>query len=570
MPKIIFLYGGENLAADAESNSVIAKEFEYSGKVKLYEAFVKVSPNYEAQNSYHFPCGGIGTCRKCKAKVTSGIENISPPSPQELKYLTQEELNGGVRFICMCEAWGDVTVSPHSEDISGGGMSIQISGMQSQSLKTSGGTDNLFGVAVDIGTTTVAVYLCDLADGRIIEIIAGENPQRIYGADVISRINHTIENKDGLKALKKSILSLIFKLIGDLCKKNGIAQRDIKKIVLTGNTVMQHIAAGISPKSIAFAPFTAPTLFDYDISLGELLDGTDLTPDISHDASVYFPLAIASYVGGDITTGIIASDTDLTEKTRLFLDIGTNGEMGIGSKGGFIFCATAAGPAFEGATIKQGLPGVNGAVSKVYIDSGNALAYTVIGDSAPRGICGSGIIDIAALMLEIGAVDETGRIIDADEVEDIDGDIAEKYRSLYDSLDEVDGENVFYIDRKFNIYITQKDIREIQLAKAAVCAGIMTLLHYSGKLMDDIDEVILAGGFGTKIDTKSACRIGLIPAALEAKITAAGNTAGMGAVAALIDSDAKARISNLKSVSKYIELSGDAFFMDEYIEKMMF
>jgi Uncharacterized metal-binding protein len=197
------------------------------------------------------------------------------------------------------------------------------------------------------------------------------------------------------------------------------------------------------------------------------------------------------------------------------------------------------------------------------------LAYTVIGGVKPIGICGSGVIDITALMLEIGAIDETGRIIDADEVDELD-ELDGKYKNLYDRLDEIDGENVFYIDKKFDIYITQKDIREIQLAKAAICAGIITLLHYSDKTLEQVEELVLAGGFGAKIDKKSACKIGLIPAELEEKINIAGNTAGMGAVAVLVNSAAKSRIKKVRDISEYIELSGDSFFMDEYIDRMMF
>ena len=571
MPKIIFLYD-EN-----SKNKTDISKFEYSGKSLLYDIFAQISVTHDL--SYvHFPCGGKGTCLKCKVMITDGMENVSPLTEAEEKYLTAEEIKNGTRFACMCEIWGDIAVAVKKDGgISGKKMEIQTEGMKSQTFTADSdkykNSAEVYGIAVDIGTTTIAVYLCRLNDGEIIDINASENPQRIYGADIISRINYTIENEEnnqGLNTLKKTVLSAIFKLADNLCEKNNIFQKDIRGIVLTGNTVMQHLAAGIAPKSIAFAPFTAPTLFDYEIKLGELLNNSGIQSKIDENTEIYFPPSFASYVGGDIATGIIASDTDLTEKTRLFLDIGTNGEMGLGGKDKLIFCATAAGPAFEGANIKLGLPGIEGAVNKIYLDENNALAYTVIGGGNPIGICGSGVIDITALMLETGVLDETGRIIDADEIDEIDEGIINKYSGLYDRLDEIDGENIFYIDKKFNIYITQKDIREIQLAKSAICAGIMTLLHYSDKTVADIDELILAGGFGAKIEKKSACKIGLIPAELEDKINTAGNTAGMGAAAVLVNSQAKARIKKVKEISEYIELSGDDFFMDEYIERMMF
>jgi uncharacterized 2Fe-2S/4Fe-4S cluster protein (DUF4445 family) len=441
----------------------------------------------------------------------------------------------------MCEVSGDVVIESDLENK----IEVQTSGINSKNItpdrfaKFADGGNKIYGAAVDIGTTTVAVYLYDMRSGVCIGIATRENPQRSYGADVITRINYTIENPDGLETLKNLILSLVFELIDDLCENNNINKNDFYSIVLTGNTVMQHIAFGFPPRTIAFAPFTPVSLFGFEVKAEEI--GADST------AAVYFPPAFASYVGGDIATGIIASDTDLTDNLRIFLDIGTNGEIGLADNTAraeplphrFVFCATAAGPAFEGAHIKFGMAGVSGAINKIYLDKSKNIMYETIGNAEPKGICGSGIIDAVALMLELEVLDETGRI-----------------------------EQDFYITP--DIYITQKDIREIQLAKASVCAGIMTLLEHTGKTVPDIDELVLAGGFGAHINKKSACRIGLIPAELEDKIIVAGNAAGMGAAAVLLDSSAIERINKVAENSKYIELSGDDFFMDEYVERMMF
>jgi len=438
----------------------------------------------------------------------------------------------------MCEIFGGVTIEPAFE-YSGAAMEIQTAGLASKNItpdlyKKFGRETAVYGAAVDIGTTTVAVYLYDMASGSCLGAAAGENPQRAYGADVISRINYTIENENGLGELKNLILSLVLKLVNNLCGENNISPNDVYSMVLTGNTVMQHIAAGYPPKTIAFAPFTPVSLFGFDVAAKEL-GITGVNPR----ASVYFPPAFASYVGGDIATGIIASDTDLSEKLRLYLDIGTNGEIGIGDKNSIVVCATAAGPAFEGAHIKFGMAGVAGAINRVYTNSNSEIVYETIGGARPRGICGSGIIDAVALMSELGVLDETGRI-----------------------------EEDFYITP--DICITQKDVREIQLAKASICAGIITLLHHTKKTLADIEEVILAGGFGAHIDPKSACVIGLIPKELEDKIIVAGNTAGMGAAAVLLDSAAVERVGEAVKKARYIELSGDSFFMDEYIEQMTF
>jgi len=417
---------------------------------------------------------------------------------------------------------------------------VQTTGIKSRDMLSDLYDSGGYGIAVDIGTTTVAMYLYSLGTGGLIDYAGIENPQRVYGADVISRINYIIEN-DGLRAMQSLILNCVADLTDTLCKRNGITQADIYSAVFAGNTVMQSIAAGINPKDIAFAPFTPPDLFDYEIPADILPSG------LAQGAKIYLAPAFAGYVGGDVATGIIAADMDLSDKIKLYLDIGTNGEIGLGNRDGIIFCATAAGPAFEGAHIECGTPGIPGAINKVERAHDGGISYETIGGLPPVGICGSGIIDACAAMLDLGVLDETGLIdVGRDDNNDSEFKI-------------VDG-----------IYICQKDIREIQLAKSAVSAGIATLLHYSNKTLDDIDEVILAGGFGSHINKKSACKIGLIPLELEDKITIAGNAAGMGASAVLLNRQARERIKKLGAISSYTELSGDDFFMDEYIEHMMF
>ncbi|MCL2813635.1 MAG: ASKHA domain-containing protein [Oscillospiraceae bacterium] len=581
-----------------------------------------------------FPCGGKKTCKKCRVRIIDGFEFVSPPDETEMKYQSEPaEFGKSMRYACMCEVFGDVSVeldpvfvggkmeivtlgqisenitpnrfkkvaatlaeptldNPLSREknlilslgadldglpfpiikklaeIKGKNIEAIMCGGQITDLREPGSCADIYGAAVDIGTTTAVLYLYSLTSGNCAGVAAAENPQRAYGADVISRINYTIENPEGLAHLRRLILSLIFGFLGDLCEKNEINPKDIYSLVVTGNTIMQHIASGLPPKSIAFTPFSAETLFGFEISAEELLSGAGITgaQNINPNAKIYFPPALASYVGGDIVTGIIASETDLCEELRLFLDIGTNGEIGLGNKDKLVFCATAAGPAFEGAHIKLGMAGIPGAINSIYLGEANQIVCETIGGADPLGICGSGIIDALALMLEVGAVDETGRILESGEEEDMPG----KYRDLADHLCEIEGDNAFMLSFEHNIYITQKDVREIQLAKAAVCAGVMTLLHHCEKSLSDIGSLVLAGGFGAHIDKKSACRIGLIPPELENKITAAGNTAGTGAAAVLLDSTAAKRAEDLAKISQYIEISGDAFWMDEYVDRMMF
>ena len=545
----------------------VRKNLNFEGRRAAHDLLIELTSDSDSNGlKFDFPCGGKKTCGKCRIKITDGFEFVSEPDETEKKFLSEKEIGEHIRYACMCEIFGSVTIELIAAETEK--MQVQTAGMESkyatanQSQKAAPGkTARVYGAAVDIGTTTVAVYLYDMITGDCLGIATEENPQRAYGADVITRINYTIENTDGLDNLKNLILSLVFKLIKNLCGENNINPCDVYSIVLTGNTVMQHIAFGYPPKTIAFAPFTPVSLFGFEAAAKEVgISG------VNESAVIYFPPAFASYVGGDVAAGIIASDSDLCENLRLFLDVGTNGEIGLGNKDGFILCATAMGPAFEGAHIKLGMPGIKGAVNKIYLDEANNIICETIGNIAPKGICGSGIIDAVALMLELGVADETGRILDSGEGDEI----PEKHRSFTANLCEIDGENVFMIDKTHNIYMTQKDVREIMLAKAAVCAGIMTLLHYAEKSVGDIGELILAGGFGAHIDKKSACRIGLIPQELEDKIIVAGNTAGTGAAAVLLDSFAVERINKIAGISKYIELSGDPFFRDEYIERMMF
>ncbi|GHV14708.1 iron-sulfur cluster-binding protein [Clostridia bacterium] len=566
-------------------------------------------------------------------KVISGVENLSLPADGETKYLSEAELANGYRFACMCELCGDAVISvgesavmsgiqtaglgegdaqptlyklavvtldaptlanPISDDANlvhclSGDYKVtpldfklikKLSKLKEAQVKENrphkfnvllkkisddtyaiadiSDTDKRYlGAAVDIGTTTVAVYIVDLLTGERIGVAAAANAQSICGADVISRISYVTENERGASIARDTIIKQILELIRQTLEANNI-DGEILSLSFAGNTVMEHLAGGVYPGGIASAPFAAGTLFGYELPLSDI-------SDTKHDTNpqVYFAPCVASYVGGDITAGIVASETDRTEEYTLFLDIGTNGEIGLGNKDSLLFCATAAGPAFEGAHIKKGVAGIHGAINKVRLD-GNSIVTETIGGGEAVGICGSGIIDALALLLDIGAVDETGRLTDDPD------ELPDEFKIFADRIQERNGETVFVFDLSCDIYITEKDIREIQLAKASVCAGILTLLHSSDKNAADIDRVVLAGGFGAHLDRRSACKIGLIPAELETKIIPAGNTAGVGAAAALIDYNARQRLESAANDGKYIELSGDAYFLEQYVEMMMF
>ena len=451
----------------------------------------------------HAPCGGNGTCRQCRVKVTGLCREGG-----EVRRCEGENV-----LACRVFPAGDLaaeTADAAAEVV-----------MDSESIPSGGeGT----ALAVDIGTTTVAAYLYDLASGRCLGRKGELNAQRSYGADVISRIRYA-SDEAGLDALCSAVREQIVALARSLCP-------DISKInyvSVAANTVMEHIFARLSPQSIGVAPFTPLSLF------GEELPGRDIFPGFAGDCRVYLCPAAAGYVGGDITAGLLSSGAYLREKPVLFIDIGTNGEMALGNRDGFLCCACAAGPAFEGAGIECGSGAQTGAISRVSPD----LEIEVIGGGAPLSSCGSGLIDAAAALLRSEELDETGRL---------------------------EGERYRFGDK---VWLSAKDIRMLQLAKAAVRAGIETLLERSGMGVGDVSEVLLAGGFGATIDPRSACAIGLLPPALLSKVRHVGNTAGKGAALALT-AHGREQLARVQSLCRYEELSSSALFNEKFIDAMMF
>ena len=465
----------------------------------------------------HAACGGRGTCGKCKVRVKG---EVSPMTNAERKFLTESEINSGIRLACMTYPTGEYTVELISDTV----MQIQTAGITGNHVISP--LNGEYGVAVDIGTTTVVVYLCDLKAGTIAQTAAFRNPQAAYGADVITRIGY-INDNNALDELRDSIVNGLNDAIGSF----GIAREKINAVVITGNTTMEHIFAGLDPKGIANAPFTPASLF------GDTLTAAESKLAVADGAVVYMMPCFSAYVGGDIATGIAAADVDISDETVLYIDIGTNGEIALGNKDKMDVCSAAAGPAFEGAKIEKGMPGVKGAVSKVWVEDGE-LKFSVIGDVKPIGICGSGLIDAIAAMLELEVIDETGY------------------------LDEP-----FFIDEANDIYISGADVRELQLAKGAISAGILTLMEITNR---DIDKVIIAGGFGSFMNPKNACKIGLIPSQFRDIITSVGNTAGAGAALYLLSGDIRNRIDKVTHGAEYIELSGNMIFMDKFIEQMYF
>jgi uncharacterized 2Fe-2S/4Fe-4S cluster protein (DUF4445 family) len=573
------------------------------------------------------PCGGKSRCGKCTVQVVGG--HVSDMTEHEKNILGKERTDAGYRLSCMTKVLGDcrVIVPDFSSQVvimtdlsgitfTGNGIvnkltielnkpnvhdqvsdlerisqkcsiklfennpvflnklpkllrqqdfkpkAVFIEGMLAD-IPDSNRKKDCFGIAVDIGTTTVAVYLYDFVSKAPLDQMSFLNPQKAFGADVISRIDSCIQSEENLIRQKNLITDGINRSIETLCNKNGLEKEDIYTVSVAGNTTMMHLFMGISPVNIAFSPFIPVT------TAMHRLKPADVGIAINPNGLVYALPCISGYVGADTVSAVYAVGMHKKDKVSLLCDIGTNGEIVLGNRDGLYSCSTAAGPAFEGANIKCGIGGVNGAIDKVKINE--TVEYTVIGgNKKPIGICGSGVVDVIAEMLDKGIIDYTGRIVDKEELDDSVSDDIKNRIITYN------GDNAFLVETASktgtseDIIITQKDVRELQNAKAAIAAGISILTKESGYSYDDIDVFYLAGGFGNYLKIASACKIGLIPKELEGKIKGAGNAAGAGALLFLSSEDSVKETSEIKNLTRYIELSTNPDFSNQYIDCMFF
>ena len=476
-------------------------------------------------------CGGRGRCGKCGITVSGPVKSLDSG---EIQAAEEARL-----LACRYTPAGDcILVLPAEQElhvVHGGG------------TIASGGRG--LGLAVDIGTTTVAVTLYDLADGRCLAANGERNVQRGWGADVISRI--TACSEGNLPSLRDGIRDQITALARLLCAQTGRETAEIRRVSIAGNTVMEHLFTGLDPAGIGVAPFTPVSRF------GDHRPAGDVLPGLDPGADVYLCPCVSGYVGGDITAGLTATDADRTEGLRLYMDIGTNGEMCLGDCKGYLTCATAAGPAFEGAEIACGMDGSPGAIDRAWTERGDICVH-VIGEGTARGLCGSGLVDVIAVLLTLDVIDGTGRLCGAEE---LPVHLGRRIFTL------PDGHRAFRLQD--DVYLAAQDVRQVQLAKAAIRAGAETLLRRKGKTGPDITEIVIAGGFGSFLDKRSALTIGLLPSVDPDRIRHAGNAAAAGAAEALTP-EGEARIAAVTAMCDYLELSADREFMDRYVECMMF
>jgi uncharacterized 2Fe-2S/4Fe-4S cluster protein (DUF4445 family) len=611
-----------------------------NGKIKEFK--VKPGKNileFLRDNSIDIPtpCGGKGTCGKCRVKV-KGI--LKEPSEKEKALVGSIALDKGYRLACYNQIESDIEIfmddlnnnanivtsgfgevimgrpvitkkyiemakpditdqrtdSDRVIDASGGNTELTSLKLirelpeliREQEYKVTifernvgkvseiigiepGDTRNkLYGMAVDIGTTTIAAYLYDLNNGKKLDVYSTLNPQKKFGADVLSRIDFTKNSPESQNKMHKEIIDCINLIVKVFSENNNIETGDIYTAVFVGNTTMLHFLMNISAVNIGMSPFIPVTTDLYGIKSAEL--------DININKNgliVIFP-SVSAYIGADTIAAVLSTGMYEKDEISLLVDIGTNGEIVLGNKEWMYSCSTAAGPAFEGANIRNGVGGISGAIDRVYFQ--DKLSYTTIGNKKAVGICGSGIVDVIAGMLDKGIIDETGRIIDIDEYPNPADNCTGNYASDYKSrLTESDGLNSFILasgkdsNSGNEIAITQKDVRELQNAKAAIAAGIKTLLKHADISVDKISKVYLAGGFGNYINIESAIKIGLIPSELKKeKIESVGNAAGTGAIRGLLSDKELKETTNIKNKIKYIELSASREFVDEYVNCMFF
>ncbi|MBO4861784.1 MAG: DUF4445 domain-containing protein [Firmicutes bacterium] len=457
-------------------------DLEFSGTVKLSE-LLEANGLMPAT-----PCGGNGTCGKCSAYFN------------------------GKKILC-CQARldeGGELYLPEKKILN----KIKTDGdMPEFTIKEQDG----YGLAVDIGTTTVVARIIDLKTGALLPAVSRENPQRLLSADVIGRIQASIE-KGKLPVLEGLIKETVQDLKEHALKLNGLTDADIRKTVITGNTTMLYLYTGRMPTTLAYTPFIADCLFGYE------------------EDGIYYPPCFGAFVGADIYTAIVASGLIPKDETALLVDLGTNGEIALYDKGKLTCCATACGPAFEGTGISCGGHAADGAIDHVWIKDGKPK-FSVIGNTEPTHICGSGIMDAIATLLDLEVIDETGAM-------------PEPYEFAP------------------GVVLQPKDVRQVQLAKAAICGGIKTLINREGLTEEDIKTLYIAGGFGSYITLDSAVRVGVFPKELQDNAKVIGNAALSGAIMILLGAEKKFEPASVET--ECINLAQQPEFSDLYMESMFF
>lgn len=470
-----------------------------------------------------FPCGGHGRCRSCRVKVLEGALSLSP---EQEAILSRREIMDGWRLACRCHAESDITLEINQWE------AAILSDDSSLAFRPGEG----LGVAVDLGTTTLVAQLADLASGKVLSVQTALNPQAAYGGDVMSRIQYAL-TPEGRRRMKDLIRDGIFRLLRNARGEAGMPEAPIRRIVLVGNTVMHHLFSDLDITPLAYYPF------EPDQDGVQSFKAADIGWDITGNPVVHFLPCLGGFVGSDILAGILATGIHKSDALAGLIDLGTNGEVVFGNRERLLCASTAAGPAFEGARIRMGMRAATGAISEVWID-GDSLRCHVLGGAAPRGLCGSGLVDAVAAGLELGVIQPSGRFNQ--------------------------GFSELLLAPPVSIH--QSDIRELQLAKGAIAAAVRLLLTEWGAQPAEVKVLYLAGAFGNYVDKNSARRIGLVDFSPEI-VQPVGNTALRGAKLALFESESEEddpEFSNLRRKVEHMPLAANPRFEEVFVELMAF
>jgi uncharacterized 2Fe-2S/4Fe-4S cluster protein (DUF4445 family) len=569
-------------------------------------------------------CGGHGTCKKCKVRVLNGAVPVSSVDPRAF---TIDELRHGWRLACRAEATEDLEIDvpplqtrPKAALVGVGRHvilrpSVQkrylelteptledqvsdvervVAAVDDLELRVHPGAVRMLGrtlraanyevtavicddllidvepgdttaerhaIAFDLGTTTVVANLLDLATGQPLAVRSMLNRQQPFGADVISRVSATMMDPDALEALQARAAETLNQLAAEVCEEGGIDRERVYEMVVCGNVTMTQIALGIDPEPLAMAPFIIAARRLPPVTAADF--GVHLHP---RAPAFTFP-ALGAYVGGDIVAGMLATGLTRDRRVRLFIDVGTNSEIALGSQDRVVATAAPAGPAFEAAQIKCGMRAAEGAIEGVRIE-GDEISLEVIGDTDPVGMCGSGLVDAVAQLVGAGLLDHSGRFVPDDAA-------AEAHPVLARRLVKVGEERVFVLawrgDEPENaVYLSQRDVRELQFAKASIATGWSILMSQLGIGPEDVSQVLLAGSFGSYLSPASAVRIGLVPRLPLPRIVSAGNVAGEGAKMAALSLRERSAADAILDEVEYVELSGRADFNDMFIDQLAF
>jgi uncharacterized 2Fe-2S/4Fe-4S cluster protein (DUF4445 family) len=568
-------------------------------------------------------CGGHGTCKKCRIRIA---DDPPVPSSLDIRAYTPQEINDGWRLACRTVATRDtevevppLTTRPKAATVGVGRQVIlrpavqkryleltepdladqasdlervlaQLDDLEPRAelsvLKTLGRTlraaayqvtavvvddvliavepgdttDRRFGIAFDLGTTTVVATLLDLGTGTPVAVASALNKQQPFGADVITRISATMMDPGALDKLQQLAQETLSELAAAVCAEGGVEPDEVYEVALAGNATMTHIVLGIDPEPLGMAPFILSTRLFPEVLAADL--GLPVHP---RARAVVFP-SFGAYVGGDITAGLLASGMDRDARVRLFVDIGTNCEIVLGNREWLLATAAPAGPAFEGAAIRCGMRAADGAIEVVGMTA-DELTMKVIGDAEPQGLCGSGLVDAVTGLVKLGLLDSSGRFVAEEHARVLAPGLAGR-------LTRIGQERVFVLHwrgaAEDSIYLSQRDVRELQFAKAAIATGWHILLEEAGLTQADVKQVLLAGSFGSYLSPAAAIRIGLVPKVPVQRVVPAGNVAGEGAKMALLSLRERAGGLALLEEVRYVELSDRADFNDRFVEQLNF